>query len=50
MDFNIFKSPLKSIELTEDEKMWNLISPEVRKVLIQLNINKYCDEMMNQIA
>ena len=38
------------MELSEQDKMWNMISPDSRKAIVKMNIDKYCDEMINQIA
>ncbi|KAL4443150.1 hypothetical protein ABPG74_002217 [Tetrahymena malaccensis] len=48
-DFFAQKSPSNSIGLSEEEKLWNKMSPEARKALIKINIDKQCDKMIQEI-
>ncbi|EAR85503.2 endo-1,4-beta-xylanase xylA, putative (macronuclear) [Tetrahymena thermophila SB210] len=48
-DFSAQKSPTNSIGLSEEEKLWNKMSPEARKALIKINIDKQCDKMILEI-
>ncbi|KAL4488486.1 hypothetical protein ABPG72_013054 [Tetrahymena utriculariae] len=48
-DFFAQKSPTNSIGLSEEEKLWNKMSPEARKALIKINIDKQCDKMIQEI-